>query len=618
MTSGIDDSGVKITEVRVSNFRSLKQIAVVLNNLTVLLGANNTGKTSFLDAMYAAMGAGRKAFGQEDIFITPGESLPPKDRVTVIDVMVRPVGKDNEILGHFPGGSFWTNLWGDGISQDEQLSDFMAFRTSVAWSMAHGEYVITRKFLKEWRELKDWLLAEEKGPISIAHIEPIALHYIDAKRDLDDDLKRQGSFWRRLTEDLGLTESDINTFETALSSLNQAIIDKSEVLRHLRDNLGDIQSVVAAEKAGVDIAPVARRLRDLSKGVDVTFSTPGAPPFPLTKHGMGTRSLASLLVFRAFVTWKKLQAGKQGDHIHSLLALEEPEAHLHPQAQRAMFTQIKTISGQRIVSTHSPYFAGQAKLEELRLFSKKQVETQVMQLDLSVLKTEDRRKLDRMVIASRGDLLFSRALILFEGETEEQALPVWAEKYWGRSIHELGFSFVGIGGDGHYFPFVWLAKNFGINYYVFSDGDKKAITRVTGALARVGITDLKGCSNVILLPNENNFESQLLEEGYQKELEAALVKVDGDEFLLNYINTLDGKDGRKKDGVLTKRDYSGKEGRTRAVLDAFSENKTRIAATVAATIVECAEPKKRIPKCVLKLFDQISKDFGLEKAGETK
>ncbi len=40
--------------------------------------------------------------------------------------------------------------------------------------------------------------------LDAAQIEPIALHYIDAKRDLEDDLRTRGSFWRRLTDDLGL------------------------------------------------------------------------------------------------------------------------------------------------------------------------------------------------------------------------------------------------------------------------------------------------------------------------------------------------------------------------------------------------------------------------------
>ena len=67
------ESGVAITDVRVSNFRSLANIEVELNDLTVLIGANNAGKTSFLDAMFAAIGSRRKLLGQDDIRLMHGE-----------------------------------------------------------------------------------------------------------------------------------------------------------------------------------------------------------------------------------------------------------------------------------------------------------------------------------------------------------------------------------------------------------------------------------------------------------------------------------------------------------------------------------------------------------------
>jgi len=60
-------SEIAITDVRVSNFRSLANVEVELNDLTVLIGANNAGKTSFLDAMFAAIGSGRKLLGQDDV-----------------------------------------------------------------------------------------------------------------------------------------------------------------------------------------------------------------------------------------------------------------------------------------------------------------------------------------------------------------------------------------------------------------------------------------------------------------------------------------------------------------------------------------------------------------------
>lgn len=611
------NSGISITDVRVSNFRTLKNVEVELGGLTILIGANNAGKTSFLDAIYAAIGAGRKLLGQDDVRLEGMEALPPKERVVTVDIRIRPVDEDGAVSDFFPAGSFWTDLWGTGIKQElaGNFDDFVGIRTTLAWSASKGDYVVERRFLKEWKPFADWLTTpvDEASRVNASQIEPLALHFIDAKRDLDEDIRKQGSFWRRLTEDLGLSAADVDKFEKTLSELNQELVGKSGILKHLKENLADIKPVVAAEGGEIDISPVARKLRDLSKGVDVSFTAAGSQSFPLARHGMGTRSLASLLVFRAFASWKNKRAAEAGDHVHSILALEEPEAHLHPQAQRSFFSQVRSIPGQRVVSTHSPYFAAQASLGDLRLFVRRGGETTVRRLDLSELGGDDARKLRHGVMGTRGDLLFARAVVFFEGETEEQALPILAEAYWGTNIHELGFTFVQVGGAGNYFPFIWLAERLNIRWYVFSDGEPKPVTLLDGALHKVGAGKSADCDNVVVIPDALNFESQLVAEGYLPEIELALNEaMNKVGFLDDYIDRMDGKSG--KNGAA--RDYKTAGGRERAACDVMSERKTRLAEPLASVLADVEEEGRRFPAHIRTLFEKISSDHGLVPAGE--
>lgn len=610
MTYG-QESGIAITAVRIQNFRSLANIEVSLSDLTVLIGANNAGKTSFMDALFAAVGSGRKMYGADDVRLAPGEATAPKTREVLIDLKVRPVGTNGWIADKYPEGSFWAGLWGTpGIVTDE-TGEFSAIRTILKWSDMKREYVIERKFLKEWRLFADWANAETSSrSLSAVQMEPLALHYMDAKRDLDDDLRRAGSFWRRLTEDLGLNEADVTAMEEALSVINQEIVDKSNILKHLKKNLAGLQNMVSADSGGVDIAPVARRLRDLSKGVDVSFNTTGAQSFPLVRHGMGTRSLASLLVFRAYVSWRNSLATTGGDKVHSVLALEEPESHLHPQAQRSLFSHIKAIPGQRIVSTHSPYFAGQAQLEDLRLFMKSGGNTITTQLDLSLLTDpNDVRKLQETVIDTRGDLLFSRALVLFEGQTEEQALPIWAHKYWEATIHELGFCFVRTNGTD-YFPFLWLAKALSIPWYVFADGETDPVNRLNAALKKAGEREAAHCANVVVHPADKNFESQLVDEGYMTEIEQALNTMDSsNSYLDDYIIKMHGQKGKK--GAV--RDYNSTGGRERAAFDALSGAKTRVSKHLGQIIASHSDSARRFPTKIKELFDIIEATHGLKR-----
>ena len=91
-------------------------------------------------------------------------------------------------------------------------------------------------------------------------------------------------------------------------------------------------------------------------------------------------------------------------------------------------------------------------------------------------------------MATRGDLLFSTALLLFEGETEEAALPVFAERYWGNSIHQLGLSFVPVSGND-YFPFIWLARSLEIPWFILSDAELQPLATLDRCLARAGFAD---------------------------------------------------------------------------------------------------------------------------------
>lgn len=614
-TYGID-SGIAITTARVRNFRSLANVEVDLGDLTVIIGANNAGKTSFMDALFGAIGSGRKALGADDVRLAPGDATPPKDRVVLIDVMLRPVDADGKVASAYPEGSFWTALWsGPGIALDDEQNEFTPIRTTLKWSPLRAEWVAERKFLKEWKPFADWHTAEtHERLLTAAQLEPLALHYVDAKRDLDDDLRRPGSFWRRLTEDLGLSDGDISAMEETLSQINQDIVAKSEILKHLKDNLAGLQSVVSADSGSVDISPVSRKLRDLSKGVDVSFNTSGAQSFPLARHGMGTRSLASLLVFRAYAAWRSQQATKGGDKVHSVLALEEPESHLHPQAQRSLFGQIRGIPGQRLVSTHSPYFAGQAQLEELRLFIKSGGDTVVTKLDLAQLtEPKDLRKLQETVIETRGDILFSRGVVLFEGQTEEQALPIWAQKYWGASIHELSLCFVRVNGTD-YFPFIWLAKALNIPWHVFPDGEAKPVKELNAALAKAGEADCEHCATVVPPPMGRNFETQLLAEAYLPQIEEALNAMSGKaNFLDDYINDLDGKPISKTEV----RDYKSPGGRERAAADAMSRHKTAACKHLAHEISSMADPARRFPTKIKALFEMVGATHGLKMHEET-
>jgi putative ATP-dependent endonuclease of the OLD family len=589
-------SGVIVSVVRVINFRCLREVEIPLGPTTVLIGENNVGKTSFLDALHAAIGTGQRHFSEEDIWLEAGERHAPKPRSIIVDVLIRPVDEDNHIIDAFPPGSPWLDLWGNGIQQDDNDHDFAAIRTEFAWSAPKREYLTDRKFLREWAaNIADSPRAasvERIPPVSIAQSTPISLYLLDAKRDGAEDIRSRGSIWHKLVSDPGLGEEHIREIEKYLTEINELFVRESKVLSHVKEHLSSVGDVVNCDKKAVSIDPVARRLRDLIKGMDVILSTAGASAFPLSRQGMGTRSLASVLVFRAYMSWKLSE--RNSDAIHPFLAIEEPETHLHPHAQRSLFGQIQQIPGQRIISTHSPYICSYADIRTFLHFGKVGSATKIDTFDApnDPLTGEEMRKINRAVMNTRGDLLFSRYIVMFEGETEEQALPAFARMRWGLHPHEIGVSFVGVGGAGSYTPFLRLAVRFGIPWCIFSDGSADELDKMNGCLVRASVPNYATNARVFVVPAGSDFEGYITQATHLEVIRDMMADLDEDE---------NGLNERAKKAV---RENLGKKSQA-DIADKFRSKKTAYAARIAGAYEKHPDPTLRIPALIQQMLDFI-------------
>jgi len=578
----------------------------------VLIGENNSGKTSFLDALYAAIGVSRRTLIAEDIYLSPGEKSAPKSRQVLIDIRLRPTNDTGNSIVSFPAGSFWLKHWGNAIGQDDTDCEFVAIRTILGWNAPKGEYVVDRCYLADWpltlEEMGAAKINAQAGKPSSASIEPLAMYYMDAKRDMQEDMQNRGSFWYKMISDPGLTEEKIAELEQSLSELNKEIITNSKVLDHIQGHLDSLYQTVACTPGSVCISPLARHLRDISKGIDVSFATKGAQSFPLARHGMGTRSLAAVLTFRAYTTWRQQSSENVG--VHPVLALEEPEAHLHPHAQRALFRQIEHIPGQRIVSTHSPYIASQSPIALFRHFRKDGPETRITAIDTTIMGDDDIRSINTMVMATRGDLLYANALVFFEGITEEHALTEFAKAYFGLHPNDLGISMIYVGGAGNYWPFLRMAESFSIPWYVFSDGETDPVSKLQAALTRIGITNVATKANIIIIPDGKSFEEDIVGGSYE---DAVCLMLDmfheQENFLDDYITLYDGQ--RKKGGA--PRDYHSIGGRDRAMIDCLCSGKTMYGEPLAKAITSLTDPERRFPAQVKKLLQRIAEDIAIDR-----
>lgn len=230
------------------------------------------------------------------------------------------------------------------------------------------------------------------------------------------------------------------------------------------------------------------------------------------------------------------------------------------------------------------------------------------EIDASGLEDAEIEKINRMVMNTRGEILFSRAIVLFEGPTEEYALPVFATDWWGMNAHMCGISFVGVGGDRNYLPYLRMAKMCDIPWYVFADGEPAAVTSLKRQMKHIDITDIDQAPNILVLPNGNNFEKYLVEQGY----EDAICKMldtywDKQDFITTYIEQ---KHGQKAKGDI-ERDYHSDGGRDRALVDALVTRKVGYAKRLAAEILDLDSDQRRFPQMVRSLLETMSVNLGL-------
>lgn len=599
--------GILLKEIRIRNYRSLKCVDVLLDDNNILIGANNAGKTSLLQAIQLAF-SGRR-ISSDDIHIEKNETLP-FNRQIIIDVLIVPTDSDYNEIDSFD--DIWIQHFGNLLGIDKEGKFFFAMRTNVYYDKLQNSYKIERRALKDWPNSEDMLNYTEylSGSISEKILQALPVFYLDSKRDIVSDMKDKSSYWARMISDINLKEDEIIRIEKILDEVNNDIINQSQVLKHLSLNLKRISETVNAGNESIIINPVLRKIRDLNRSIDISFQDKDSEAFPVLNHGMGTRSWLTFLTLVAYVTWLVEQTSKDYIPFHPIVLLEEPEAHLHPQAQRHIFKQMSKMVGQKVISSHSPFIVAQANLQDIIHLYKKNGCAKVSYIDTSNLTYEEIRKLRKEVISSRGELLFSQILILCEGETEEQALPVFFKKYFGCDCFEVGVSIIAVKGYGNYKPFLQVAKNLNIDYFIFSDGEYSTINKIKNDIYSIFGNDksFNEYENIFILDNNNNFEKYLIEEGYKEELIEAINTSLGANYFENYKNNKNGSKYSRKDKRI--RNYNGNNGEVKALLDCLSDNKLSYSSVIADII---SEKGNKIPSKIEDLFNSVNNILKIRK-----
>jgi putative ATP-dependent endonuclease of OLD family len=313
-------------------------------------------------------------------------------------------------------------------------------------------------------------------------------------------------------------------------------------------------------------------------------------------HGMGTRSWSSILSFKTFLEVLSKKAENEQKLFYPIIAIEEPETHLHPNAQKQIYNQLKSFPGIKIITTHSPYIVTSAKLNEIRNIYK--IENKIYAGNLLSINTEENRQIRYKVIKTNGELIFSKCIILFEGETEEVVLPVLFKKYFNYEPYELGVNFIGVNGYGKYVPFIKFAENLNIPFLIFSDNDKPNNNDIKGKVIKQVRTSSKNPDDIIIFLNDgNDIEKELIEtDEYENIIKNAI------------LNSIEYKNERHKEAKFEKNKKEIFSKSKEEILHEMRKHKTKYAYHIANEIDKA--DNINFPEKIEILFEKIKKIIG--------
>lgn len=395
---------MRLSRLTVTNYTRLPDIDLELRDQVVLVGRNDVGKTSILRCLHYVLGASLASLYQ---FITPADV---RDSTMPLTIMVELRNFTDDERAYFP----------DEISVDADGTERLQIAVTAGIVQGDETAVDIRRYFPEGRP--------NRAP-SRDQLNAIGWQYLPAVRSGGaEGVEGRASALRALlgTVDLGAEKKLI---DSSVESLND-VLHKSTPLIELRRMLAShLRAATSSNVRDDDLyLRTAASSDDLLRQLGLYINA-GNRIRPISEQSDGMNALAAIAFY---------DLSSSGSNI---VAIDEPETHLHPASQRAIASLLSRGPNQKVISTHSPFVVQKFDPEHIIAFA---ADRRCRQLRPGALSKTD-KLMAQWWTNSRLEPLTSRFVLLVEGPADRIIVQACASAM-GVNLDSLGISIVELGG----------------------------------------------------------------------------------------------------------------------------------------------------------------------------
>lgn len=491
-----------ISRVQISNFRNFRNVDVNLSHKQVIIGENNIGKTNFLRAIQLILDP---RLSDEDRFLADSDFYEgiqsPMENGEEVKISIDIQGYDHSkvLLSTLCDATisdnpstirltyhFYATQNNDG-TYEYQYRIFQGNKEDIPFTHYHRKY-LNLKVIPAIRDVEAEMKSLRKSPIN-----QLLKNYDIRKEELTDiatRLKATSDEVLSIDELKHLTNNINSRFSTIIGqqidssiSLETMDLDPNRILNTLKILIGQGKRQISDSSLGLNnilyISLVLLSLEDKtipaiikadnylkimeeedSEILNKCYKQNGNKNYIL-KEGISPENQGLLYTF---------MDSYFGDNKgFTILAIEEPEAHLHPALQRLIFKDVMEQNTSVLMTTHSPYITSVAPINSIVHLRGMEGATNVKTTASLQLNDRDRKDLARYIDVKKGEIYFGKGVILVEGVAEEYLIPSFAETLH-MPLDKKGIICCNINST-NFKPYVQFLDSLGIPYVVITDGD---------------------------------------------------------------------------------------------------------------------------------------------------